>query len=121
MLPDTDKMCENSMVETTMFLSLNPGDTYTVVAVDQNDSPFDTLTVIAVGSATIWGQFQWGQSLWGGAQFGIAPQQFAWQYPIVFRRLAIGFHGKSSLAVRIGALHMRYEELKYLQQTLVGA
>ncbi len=121
MLPDTDRMCENSMVETTIFLALNPGDNYTVTAEDQNGSAFDTLIVTAAGTATLWGGFQWGQAVWGGVQLGIAPQQLPWHYPIVFRRLTISVSGSSSLAFRIGNMHLRYEELGYLQQTLAGA
>ena len=120
MLPDTEQMAENAMVETTLNVALSPGDIYTISAVDQNNSPFDTLQITAQGQATLWGAFQWGQALWGGAQFGIAPQQLAWHYPIVFRRLAIAFSGESALAVKIGTMFLRYEELGYLQQTLTG-
>ena len=120
MLPDTEQMAENAMVETTLNVALNPGDIYTISAVDQNNSPFDTLQITAQGQSTLWGAFQWGQALWGGAQFGIAPQQLAWHYPIVFRRLAIAFSGESALAVKIGTMFLRYEELGYLQQTLTG-
>jgi hypothetical protein len=121
MLPDTDRMAENSMVETTLMMSLNTGDLYTVTAIDQNNSAFDVLTLAAAGQSTVWGAFQWGQAVWGGAQSGLAPQQLAWSMPIVFRRLAIDVVGKSSGVLRIGALHLRYEELGYLQQTMAGA
>lgn len=121
MLPDMDDMCEHSMVETTIFLSLNPGDSYSVTAEDQNASNFDTLVVTSTGTATLWGAFRWGQAVWGGLLPGIAPQQLPWHYPIVFRRLAVSVSGNSSLAFRIGNMHLRYEKLGYLQQTLAGA
>ena len=120
-LPDIDQMAECSMVETTLSVALSPDEAYTVLAVDQNNSVFDTLQISAQGTSTRWGQFQWGQAVWGGVQAGIAPQQLAWHYPIVFRRLSILFSGNSALAVKVGTLYMRYEVLGYLQQTLAGA
>ena len=120
MLPDTEQMSENAMVETTLNVALEPAGVYTISAVDQNNAPFDTLSLTALGQATLWGAFTWGSALWGGAQFGLAPQQLAWHYPIVFRRLSIVFSGNSALAVKIGTMFLRYEQLGYLQQTLTG-
>jgi hypothetical protein len=120
-LPDTDSMCENSMVETTLMMALNAGDTYGVTAINQAGAVFDTLQVGSAVAPSLWGTMVWGTSLWGGASSVIAPIQLPWHYPIVFRRLAIDVQGNCSAALRIGTLHLRYQELQYLQQTLLGA
>lgn len=121
MLPDTEQMTENATVETTLMLAINTGAIYSVTAVDQNDSTYATALVQGVGTATIWGQFQWGQALWGGLLAALAPQWIQWPFPIVFRRLSIKLQGNSSAAFKAGTLQLRYEQLGYLQQSLIGA
>lgn len=120
MLPDTDRMCENAMVETTLFMAFNAGDIYNAVAVDQMGSVFDAIQLASPTSPSLWGSLIWGQGLWGGAATAIAPQWLTWHHPLVFRRLSIGVTGNCSAAVKIGAMHLKYQELGYLQQTLSG-
>lgn len=121
LLPDTDRMRENCMIETTLFMAFNAGDTYNVVAVDQAGSVFDSLQLASSSTPSRWGSLVWGQGLWGGAATAIAPQWLPWHHPIVFRRLSIGVSGNCSAAAKIGAMHLNYQELGYLQQTLAGA
>ncbi len=117
MLPDTDQMAENNMIETTLYLALvNGGDAVTCKALDQDSTVFDTVTVTVPGTGTIWGQFQWGHAVWSGARSALLPRQLAWTIPIVFRRLSIQATGTSAQGIQIGRLHMRYETLGYLQQ-----
>lgn len=116
MLPDTDQMAENAMIETTIHMSLGPGQNYFVSALDQNGAVLNVVNLINPNAASIWGTFVWGTSQWGGQQSALFPRAVAWSKPIVFRRMRVAVSGPSSGALRIGALHMRYEQLGYLQQ-----
>lgn len=119
MLPDTDQMAENAMIETTLHTTLVAGDTLTLQAVNQNGSVLDTVTVASAGSTTIWGAFLWGGAPWLGTGLNNAlyPRQLAWHFPITFRRLQINCIGACASGLKIGRLHMRYQVLGYLQQT----
>lgn len=117
MLPDTEHMCENAMVETTLDVAYAPNASYLVVAGDQNNVLYDSVTLETGGQGTVWGQFNWGQALWLGPANALAPRSVPWHEPIVFRRIYLGFSGPCSSQVKIGTLRMRYEELGYLQQT----
>lgn len=119
MLPDTEQMSENAMVETTLDIAYPVGVApYLAVIGDQNGVLFDSVLLAATGAATIWGAFNWGQALWLGAANALAPRQMAWHEPIVFRRAYIGLSGDASGQTKIGTLRMRYEQLGYLQQDL---
>jgi len=116
MLPDTDQMSENSMIETTIYLGMAAGGTYLVQALDQNQSVLQSASVSNPASPVIWGSFTWGQALWGGASSALFPQRIPWPKPVVFRRMSLNVTGPSSQQLRVGTLHMRYEKLGYLQQ-----
>lgn len=116
MLPDTDQMCENAMIETTVYMSLAAGANYVVQALDQSGGVLKSANIIGGGQQAIWGSFVWGQALWGGASAALAPKRVDWPSPVVFRRLMMNVMGPSSQQFRIGRLHMRYEQLGYLQQ-----
>jgi hypothetical protein len=115
MLPDTDQMAENAMVETTLHAALNSGDTYAVIAQDQDGKVVQSATVNVAGTTTLWNQFLWNQSVWNGAIYNVYPRPLPWPGPVVFRRLQIVASGPASDVLRIGRMHMRYEQLGYLQ------
>ena len=115
MLPDTQQMCENAMVETTVNIGYAAGSAFVGVAQDENGAVYDTVPLVSSISPTLWGQFLWGQALWQGGAQALAPKQLKWKIPIVFRRLAINVTGNSAQGVRIGDMFMRYQQLGYLQ------
>jgi len=116
MLPDTDQMCENNMLETTLYMALvSGGAAITCKAIDQDSNTLNSVTVSVTGTQTLWGQFQWGQALWSGGTSALFPRQLAWTIPVVFRRVSIQATGTSAQGIKIGRLHLRYEMLGYLQ------
>ena len=117
MLPDTNQMAEYAMVQSTIYMGQNPGATYNVFALDQNGSVLQSAPLVNTQSATVWGGFQWGHALWGGGASNLFPQAVPWTQPVVFRRMQISLQGPSSLAVKVGTMHLRYQQLGYLQQT----
>lgn len=116
MLPDTDQMAETSIVETTVHMALVAGNIVTCLALNQDNTVLDTVTVTPAGSPTIWGAFLWGAALWQGAQNTLYPRQLAWHFPIVFRRMGLSVAGASAQGIKLGRIHLRYRVLGYLQQ-----
>lgn len=118
MLPNSQQMAENSMVETTLDIAFPPAPLpYLVVVGDQDGTLFDSVQLAPGGITTQWGQFNWGQADWLGSANALAPRQLQWHEPIVFQRMYIGMSGDCSAQLKIGALRMRYQELGYLLQT----
>lgn len=117
MLPDTDQMCENAMLETTLYMALVAGaGAVSCYASDQDGTVLDTVAITLAGGATIWGVFTWGTDLWQGAAGALFPRQLPWALPIVFRRMNMSATGVCISGFKIGRLHLRYEQLGYLQQ-----
>ena len=116
MLPDTDQMCENAMIETTVNMATGSGAIYNVSAQNQNGSVLQFATIQSISAPTIWGSFTWGGAVWGGGLDNLYPRQVAWTAPVVFRRMKIAVQGASSAALRISTVYMRYEQTGYLQQ-----
>lgn len=116
MLPDTNQMAEYSMIETTVYMGIDPAASYAVYAFDQNGSILSQSQIAAIGSPVLWGAFIWGQAQWGGGHNNLYPRRVPWSAPVVFRRMQISVQGFSSDGVRIGTTHMRYEKLGYLQK-----
>ena len=121
LLPDTDQMCENAMLETTLYLGMAAGASYTVQALNEGSSVLGLVTLTNPSNPAIWGNFNWGQAAWGSIPSALFPQRIAWKRPVVFRRMALNVTGPSSQPFRVGTLHMRYEQLGYLQQPLGSA
>ncbi len=117
MLPDTQQMCENNILESTINMALSSGITVTVSALDQDGSVFATVTITPTGSTTLWGGFLWGQANWLGAANALYPRELQWSEPIVFRRLALSVAGDCGSGYLVGDAFLRYEQLGYLQQS----
>jgi hypothetical protein len=117
MLPDTNKMAEYAMIQSTIYMGQQPGGLYSFYALNQNGAVLQSATVQNTSQATQWGGFQWGSGVWGGAASNLFPIQIPWTQPVVFRRMQMSLTGFSGAAVRVGTMHLRYQELGYLQQT----
>jgi len=116
MLPSTQQMSENAMVETTLNIGFPDGQQIAVYAVDENGGIFSSVVLSATIPTTVWGQFVWGQALWQGASNALAPRQLKWPIPIVFQRLSIIATGNCAQNLKIGDLMLRYQQLGYLMQ-----
>lgn len=116
MLPDTQQMCENNILEATINMALAAGVNIGVSAIDQNGSVYQSVVISPTGSPTIWGNFQWGQAQWLGAANGLYPRELQWSEPLVFRRLCILATGDCASGLLLGDMFLRYEILNYLQQ-----
>lgn len=116
MLPDTQQMSENAMIESTINMSYAAGGIYNAFCGDENGALFGSILLTAPGTATVWGGFTWGSALWQGAANALAPRPLDWPVPIVFRRLYMGVTGNCAAGIKIGDLFMRYQQLGYLQQ-----
>lgn len=116
MLPDTQQMSENTIIESTWNMSFAAGGVYNAFCGDENGALFGSIILTAPGSPTIWGGFTWGAALWSGAANALAPRPLNWPAPIVFRRLFYGITGNCAQGVKLGDLFMRYQQLGYLQQ-----
>lgn len=127
LLPDTDQMSENAMIETTIYLAQGSQASYVIQALNEGNVALGSFTVTSATGGAFWGTatstppgFIWGQATWGGTSPVLFPQAVYWPKPIVFRRLAISVTGPSSQLLRLGTLHLRYEQLGYLQQPLIN-
>jgi hypothetical protein len=123
-LPDTEYMTNNCMTEASLDLALPPAiPPVAVAAQDQAGSGINAVSIASPpGTGTYWGQFLWGQALWGGGgSASLKPYQLPWTIPIVFSRLRISANGTSANALKIGALHMRYQILRQLVNTAAAA
>lgn len=118
LFPDTDQMCENALLESTLYIGQNQGASYVVTALNESNSVLRTVTLGSPAGAAVWGAFNWGSADWGGLPAVLFPQPLNWSRQIVFRRMAIEVTGPASQNFRIGTLHMRYEMLGYLTQPL---
>lgn len=117
MLPDPNQMSENAMIETTIYMGQAPGGVYSVFALNQNGGVIQSAVLTNTSQATLWGAFQWGQAVWGGATSNLFPRRIPWPAPVVFRRMQIFVQGQSAAGVRLGMMHLKYEQLGYLQQS----
>jgi len=116
MLPDTQQMCENNVLESTINMALAANVSMGISALDQNGTVLNSTVVTPTGAATQWGNFQWGQAQWLGAANALYPQEIQWSEPLVFRRLAYLVTGSCASGILIGDMFLRYEQLGYLQQ-----
>lgn len=122
LLPNTDQMCENNMVETTFTCALTAAaGPVTCLVQDQDGLVLNSVTIPQQGEATLWGQFQWGQASWLGAASALQPRQMFWTAPIVFQRMAFVAVGQCGQSVRVGRCYFRYEMLGYLLPYPVSA
>ena len=119
LLPDTQAMAENAMVESAVeiVLPLQPSSV-TINALDEDGAaivPAVTLQRSGAGPS-YWGVAIWGTSLWYGSSVKLRSISIPWSQPIVFKRMSINVAFNAATGLRIGAFSMRYQQLGYLQQ-----
>lgn len=115
LLPDTDQMTNSAMTETTLDLAISAATApINISAIDENGAVQNSVQIMATGTATQWGNFTWGNAPWGAALNNLAPRQLPWTVPIVFTKIQIQASGQSASVTKIGALHLRYQILRYL-------
>lgn len=117
LLPDTQTMDMVCVVETTVHAQFGGVAPFSAYMQDQNGAVLDVVTLTPPGQPTLWGQFTWGHALWGGLFTALAPRRLPWRQPLVFTRAQLGVSGQSSVDVRLGQVHLRYQRLGYLQAT----
>ena len=116
LLPNTQQMSENAMVETTINLGMPDGQQVACYALNAGGDIINSVLLTAGAAAAVWGGFIWGAALWAGAANALAPRQLKWTIPIVFQRLAISATGNCAQNLRIGDVYLRYQPLGYLLQ-----
>lgn len=121
LLPDNLVMAMNAINESNIsFAFLGSSPVVTVTANDTNGQSFDTVTVSAPGTNTLWNQFKWNQAPWDGTGTNLSPWRLPWTEPIVFKQMSITATGISAPGFKIGNLYMRYQILGYRQQRQSG-
>ena len=116
LLPNTQQMSENAMVETTINLGMPDAQQMACYALDESGAVINSVVLVSTVAAAVWGGFIWGAALWAGAANALAPRQLKWTTPVVFQRIAISATGNCSQNLRLGDVYLRYQQLGYLLQ-----
>ena len=114
-LPDTDQMGNISVAQTLLQVQFGTGlAPLTLACADQNGTLIDTVSAAQIGTPSIWGQFNWGQAVWGSPATALVNRIVPWRLPLVFSKAQFLATGQSAAAIRLGAWHFRYKQLRYL-------
>ena len=117
--PDTREMAANAVIESTINMATDSGArAYNVTMQDTTGAALGVCDVGSAGAVALWGHFIWGAAAWGAAGFPLSPRWLKWSAPVVFNKASLSLNGMSGPATKLGALYMRYQILKYLQQSL---
>jgi hypothetical protein len=108
------------MIETTVYLAMQSNVPYPVTVFAPDASVLNTASITLPGSIPLWGTAVWGNFNWGAQPGVLFPRPIPWPTPVVFRRMQLSTNGPSDASVKLGAWHCRYEQLGYLQQSLVA-
>ncbi len=118
--PDTQQMGNIALNQALLHCALLANTSYTITITDPNGTVLNSVTLSLSGSVSIWGAFTWGApALWGSAGGALAPRIIPWTKTNVFAKAQISVQGNSNSTVRLGMLHLRYKQLKYI--TNLGA
>ena len=122
LLPDLDIMSNYTVKQTTVDLALGastPPVNFSITS--QAQGVLNSVSIAPTGPNTIWGSFNWGSSVWGSTLLQLAPRRIPWTTPIVFARGQLAASGQSSNPIKIGAVRMQYQKLKYLTDITAAA
>ncbi len=117
--PDTQQMGNVSLSQALLHCAMLGNTTYTITITDANGVVLNSVPLSLPGAVAIWGAFLWGAANWGSAGGALNPRIIPWTKVNVFAKAQITVQGNSNSTVRLGMLHMRYKQLKYL--TNLGA
>lgn len=116
LLPDTDQMEMNAIIETNLAANF-PTNTAVTVTVSDEQSVLDTVSMSGSGTPpTVWGAFVWGAATWLGGSGIFRQRAVQWHLPIVFKQGSMRFTGNSSAGLVMGNLYIRYQILGYTLQ-----
>lgn len=117
LLPNTGRIANNYISETTIDMAVANGASYGVLAIDSQSAVIDTVTVMAAAStAALWGTFTWGAATWGAGTNPISPRNIPWTKPIVTDQMFLQVTGNCAQGVKFGKIYLRYSVLGYLAQ-----
>lgn len=117
LMPDTQEMAQNAMVETLLACSLATGVNIQIQALDELGNILDF--VLLMGSAlgpTVWGSFNWGGATWLGGSAPLQEYRLDWHQPIVFKQMSLKLTGPSQPNLALGNIYLKYQQLGYLIQ-----
>jgi hypothetical protein len=122
LLPDTDRMAENAMVETVISISIPALSLATAYFFNEDSVALGTVTLVggAVGPA-LWGTAIWGVAIWGTAGTRLRQTRLPWAAPLVFKQGQLVISGDCGGLTAIGNLYMKYQVLGYLMQGAANA
>lgn len=121
LLPDTEMMNENAVVESSIALQLPPQLSLLIQANDEAGNLLGTVTITgAATGATVWGAFNWGASPWGGATGFFRQYPINWTSVLVFKQMTVTATANALSGLSIGNLALRYQRLGYLMQAAGG-
>lgn len=136
LLPDTEAMFENMIVETTLMLGVPSTTSAVISAIDEAGNVIKIPSVPTVATVNIpglsppgpvippslWDVGIWDQSDWdigtGGAL--VLQRRVKWPGPLVFKQCTMRVTVPSSGAVAIGNLYLRYQRLGYMLQDIAA-
>jgi hypothetical protein len=95
LLPDNASGEMNSMVEATIAMALGASQTAIVIAMDENGTVLNQVTIAGGGSAAVWGTSVWGAFTWGGQGSAYQQRSIDWTEPVLFKQVAIQANGFS--------------------------
>jgi hypothetical protein len=121
-LPDTDQMgcihVSQSLFDCAFSSNAPP---FAITCQDQNNAAIDSIQLSGLAAQAIWGSFTWGATVWGIPGNALSPRKLPWHFPLVFAKGKFSVTGRSSSDVRLGALHLRYKQLRYLTDIAAAA
>ena len=117
LLPDTDGMCMNKIVLTTLTAAISNQQQVTIQAIDDSGKLLDTVTLSGTSLAgPIWGTSVWGQFQWGGPSSPLYQHPIFWHLPLIFKQALVQITGNSALGTVLGNLNFQVEQLGYLTE-----
>lgn len=121
LLPDTDLMYENAVVESSIGLQLPPQLSLLIQANDEGGNLLGSVTLTgAATGATVWGSFNWNAAPWGGATGFFRQYPINWANVLVFKQMTVTGTANALSGFSIGNLALRYQRLGYLMQAAGG-
>jgi len=121
-LPDTDMMGNIHVSQALLDCAFSANSApFAVVCQDQNNTPIDSIALAGLPASTVWGVFIWGAATWGGPGNALSPRKLPWHFPLVFSKGKFAVTGASTSEIRLGTLHLRYKQLRYLTDISAAA